>query len=167
MTRATGGSAPAATSTRSSPLPYANSSASFVARIPTWPPTSSTSRTRCARISSLIRSSRLRGTCRSRSGLRRRGLKGPSSSSQLPPCKRQKPLHAAAHDFVQPARLNLRESSPGGEEAMSSCLQSGDATTYRGSASSASSKPVEELAHRKGGLLASVLTHGERLVRLA
>ena len=52
-------------------------------RIPTCPPFSSTRRTRCVRISSLIRSSRLRGTCRSRSGRRRRGLKSPSSSSEL------------------------------------------------------------------------------------
>ena len=62
--------------------------------------------------------------------------------------KRHEPLHAAARHLVQPARLNPRESSPGGEEAMSSCLQARIVAPTRDRPLRRAREPSEQLVER-------------------
>src|SRR5579885_3295064 len=129
MTRATGGSACAATSTRSRFFPYAYSRASSVVLIPSCSPSSPISRTRGTRIASLMR---VCGSGR-RGGSKEplRGLKVLSPSSSCPPhvAETKKPLrHAAAAVSSQPFPsvelflLNLRSSALGGERRFRPCL---------------------------------------------
>src|SRR5918994_7171835 len=159
MTRATGGSAAAATSTRSSPFEYAYSRASSVVLIPICSPSSPTRRTWGTRMFSLIRSC---GCGTRRSSGRRLGLKGSSPSSWNPPHRRRKPLQAAAHIFlVQPARLNPHELGTRKVRGSGPLLLSGpDRSNCR-------LKTFEQFRKARRELVAAALPDRERLVRLA
>src|SRR6187551_1956388 len=156
MTLATGGSACAATSTRSRSFPSAYSIASAVGFTPNCSPFSSTSRTCCARMSSLIRLCGITGRVGS---TRRRGLKGASPSCQLPPSsKRQDRCTAAAQFPFQPSRLNLRQArGPGGEEHVRPCF----AELHRSSLA----ELRQQLVERFRGLLPTVRAHSDRVFR--
>src|SRR5215471_6089634 len=111
MTLATGGSAWAATSTRSSPLDSAWASASFVCLIPSCVPSSSINLTRGARMFSLIR---VWGTGRTGS-TNRLGLKDFSPScwfllqTTKTAARKQRPLSPSSRDSVEPPRSSARE----------------------------------------------------------
>src|SRR5579872_3013417 len=111
MILATGGSACAATSTRSSPFDSAWASASFVALIPSCAPSSSINRTRGTRMFSLIR---VWGTGRTGS-TNRLGLKDVSPScwfllqtTKTAACK-QRPRSSSSCDSVEPPRSSALE----------------------------------------------------------
>src|SRR6187551_2703928 len=125
MTRATGGSASLATSTRSRFFEYAYSSASFVSLIPICSPSSPTSLTRGTRICSLIRSCWTTG--RVLSSGRRRGLKGSSPSRVDPPHSLKRHCMQRRHslvgsDSVEPRAARGRR----GEGRCRSCLQASE-----------------------------------------
>src|SRR3954453_16866121 len=166
MTLATGGSAWAATSTRSRVLPWACSRASSVVLIPSWAPSSSISRTREARIESLMRVVS-RGAGRVWSNGRRLGLKGKSPSwaySSSIRCRNmksrcmQRPFPRRYRCQVNTVtRLNPRgPSGPGGEERSAPAFQRSEV-----------SKPRAKFNERDGRLLAAALAHREALVALA
>src|SRR6188472_3261379 len=156
MTRATGGSAWAATSTRSRSFPCAYSSASWIGFTPSCPPFSSTSRTCDTRMSSLIRLCGIVGRVCS---TRRRGLKGASPSCQLPPSSNNKTAAQQRPDPFQPSRLNLRQArGPGGEEHVRPCF----AELHRSSLA----KLRQQLVERFRGLLPTVRAHSDRVFRL-
>src|SRR4051812_2320518 len=153
MTRATGGSACAATSTRSRLRPYAYSRASSVVLIPSWPPFSSIRRTRGTRIWSLTR---VCGSGRRGGSLKpRRGLKSWSPSCLRPPSEMKKPLSGSGGQSPQPARLNLRSSTLGGERRFRPCLPGFQV-----------SKTRPEINERFRRLPAPALPDGECLVAL-
>src|SRR6476469_8111651 len=122
MTRATGVSAWAATSTRSRFFPYAYSRASSVVLIPSCSPSTPISRTRGTRIASLMRvwGSGLRGA--SNPPERLRGLKCPSPSSLCPPRSTKKPLACSGAESRQPASVEPPSARPGGERRLRPCL---------------------------------------------
>src|SRR5690242_14918553 len=122
MTRATGGSAWAATSTRSRFFPYAYSRASSVVLIPSCCPSSPIRRTRGTRIASLMRvwGSGLRGA--SNPPERLRGLKCPSPSSLCPPRRTKKPLACSGARSHQPSSVEPPSARPGGERRLRPCL---------------------------------------------
>src|SRR6187551_2793488 len=155
MTLATGGSACAATSTRSRSLPWAYSSASAIGFTPSCPPSASTSRTCETRMSSLIRLCGIVGRVGS---TRRRGLKGASPSCQLPPSsKRQDRCTAAAQFPFQPSRLNLRQArGPGGEEHVRPCF----AELHRSSLA----ELRQQLVERFRGLVPAVCANRDRVL---
>src|SRR5215210_5634586 len=150
MTRATGGRACGATSTRSRFFPYAYSSASFVGLIPTWAPSSSISLTSETRIRSLTR------VCGSGAGsgrTNRRGLKDSSPSSSRPPFETTKPLQAAASRRSSASRFNpLEAGGPGGEEQVRPYLQ----------ASHVSTQFSHQFVETSSRLIPTTLAHGER-----
>src|SRR5688500_14602126 len=159
MTRATGGSAAAATSTRSRPFEYAYSRASSVDLIPICSPSSPTRRTWGTRMFSLIRSC---GCGTRRSSGRRLGLKGSSPSSLNPPYRRQKPLHAAATfphptGSVEPSRTRWPRKVRGSGPLL---LSGPDRSNLR-------EEPFAKLREAQRRLLAAPLAHRKRLVRLA
>src|SRR5919108_477710 len=119
MTRATGGSAWAATSTRSRFLPHAYSRASSVALIPTCSPFSSINLTFGARIISLIRAC---GTGARSGSTVLRGLKDLSPSSRFLLFQQQDRCQAAARILVHLTRLNLREAQTAREVRVGPCL---------------------------------------------
>src|SRR3954454_3463202 len=161
MTFATGGSFCGATSTRSSPFPYAYVRASSVVLIPSCSPSSPIRRTRGTRIASLIR------TCGSgrRGGSKepRRGLKFASSSSYCPPSEMEKPLTRSGRNSpstcsVEPRDRCLRScdrARSGGERRFRPCLSGRQRSKRRA-----------KLRQRSRGLLAPVLADRERLVGL-
>src|SRR3954454_16627455 len=155
MTRATGGSAWAATSTRSRFLPYAYSRASSVVLIPSCSPSTPIRRTRGTRIASLMRvwGSGLRGA--SNPPERLRGLKCLSPSSCCPPCRTKKPLACSGAESRQPASVEPPSFSPGGERRLRPCLPG-----------TKGSKFGLEIPERERLLRPSVLPDRERLVRL-
>src|SRR5215218_7755063 len=156
MTRVTGGSACAATSTRSRSFPWAYSSASWIGFTPSWPPSSSTSRTCGARMSSLIL---LCGTTGRVGSTRRRGLKGASPSCQLPPSSNNKTAAQQRPDPFQPSRLNPRQArGPGGEEHVAPALQASN--------SSSVTQLRQKLVEALRGLRSPALAHGDRVLRL-
>src|SRR4051794_35536481 len=160
MTLATGGSACAATSTRSRFLPYACSRASSVVLIPSWLPSSSIRRTRGTRMASLMRVvSRFCGrTC---STGRRLGLKGKSPSwaySSSFRGRNRKPLHAAARS------PRLSDSVEPHASAVAREVRNGSAPA---SQASQGSKLRREVYETQGLLFAPTAAHGEALVRLA
>src|SRR3954452_4554175 len=153
MTRATGGSACAATSTRSRLRPYAYSRASSVVLIPSWPPFSSIRRTRGTRIWSLTR---VCGSGRRGGSLKpRRGLKSWSPSSLRPPSKMKKPRAGSGGGSRQPGRLNPRSFSLGGERRIRPCLPG-----------LKRSKSGPEILERRSRLATAPLADRERLVAL-
>ena len=84
-------------------------------------------------------------------GRRRRGLSGPSPSSQFPPVDETKLLQAAASSCPTTGSVEPRESRPGGEEAVRSCLQSRDRSRLRraGSESAHSQLPIARRFSRR------------------
>src|SRR3954471_22011063 len=153
MTRATGGSAWAATSTRSRFLPYAYSRASSVVLIPSCSPSSPIRRTRGTRIASLIR---VCGVCGRSSRITRLGLKGSSPSSLVPFSKRQNRCKQRHSISDQPARLNpLRPC--GREVRLDARLLSGSKRSNLG----------HKFIQGRRELLAAARAHGERLLALA
>src|SRR5215471_16591724 len=154
MTFATGGSAWAATSTRSSPLDSAWASASLVCLIPSCEPSSSINLTRGARMFSLIR---VCGTGRTGS-TNRRGLKDVSPSRTFLPhqttktaaCK-QRPRSSSSCDSVEPPRSQAREV----RRQVPLLLAELELTQF-----------VEKGCKRPRRLLASTLANRERIVRL-
>src|SRR5918912_4075193 len=139
MTRATGGSAWAATSTRSRFFEKAYSRASCVCLTPTCDPSSSISRTRGTRIASLIRAccwtGRTGSTCRL-------GLKGRSPSCFLLPRRTSEPLQAAARRPRRSTRFEPPTSSrSGGEERVRSCLPELESSKLPGEPRHARSRP--------------------------
>src|SRR6476469_5531436 len=155
MTRATGVSAWAATSTRSRFFPYAYSRASSVVLIPSCSPSTPISRTRGTRIASLMRvwGSGLRGA--SNPPERLRGLKCPSPSSLCPPRSTKKPLACSGAESRQPASVEPPSARPGGERRLRPCLPG-----------TQGSKFGLEIPKRQGLLGPAVLADRERLVRL-
>src|SRR5262249_29218687 len=155
MTRATGGSAWAATSTRSRFLPYAYSRASSVCLIPSCCPSSPIRRTRGTRIASLMRvcGSGLRGA--SNPPERLRGLQCPSPSSCCPPRSTKNPLACSGAASRQPSSVEPPSSRPGGERRLRPCLPG-----------TKGSKFGLEFLERQGFLRPAVLADRERLVRL-
>src|SRR5436305_1704507 len=158
ITRATGGSACAATSTRSRFLPYAYSRASSVVLMPSCSPFSPISRTLGTRIASLMRvwgSGRRGGS----NPARLRGLKCLSPSSSFPPSVMKKPLVCSGRRSRQPARSRTQIEPPkrelGGERRFRPCLPG-----------TQGSKFCPEIGQRKGGLPAAVLADRERVVGL-
>src|SRR5918994_313133 len=188
MTRATGGSAAAATSTRSSPFEYAYSRASSVDLIPICSPSSPTRRTWGTRMFSLIRSC---GCEIRRSSGRRLGLKGSSPSSLHPPSRRRRPLQAAA-TFSHSNRLGctLASSGPGKVRGSGPLLLSGldrskllhapdrrpppgrrsrppAVASTRSGARGFGPKTFNHFREAQGRLPAAALAHREGVVRLA
>src|SRR3954453_12151514 len=155
MTRATGGSAWAATSTRSRFLPYAYSRASSVVLIPSCSPSTPIRRTRGTRIASLMRvwGSGLRGG--SNPPERLRGLKCPSPSSCCPPRRTKKPLACSGVGSRQPSSVEPPSFSPGGERRLRPCLPGTQGSKFR-----------LKILQRQGLLRPTVLPDGERLLRL-
>src|SRR6266568_4887069 len=152
MTLATGGSACAATSTRSSPLVSAWASASLVGVIPSCAPSSSISRTRGARMFSLIR---VCGTGRTGS-TNRLGLKELSPSREFLPHKTTKPLQTS--NGLRP-RLSTRLNPHGalgseGEERVPPLLAGSQGTKF-----------CEQRCEALRRLLSSTLADGERVLR--
>ena len=133
MTRATGGSALAATSTRSRLRAYAYSSASFVSLIPICSPSSPTSLTRGTRICSLIRSCWTTG--RVLSSGRRRGLKGSSPSRVDPPHSLKRHCMQRRHSLVGSDSVEPRAAlGRRGEGRCRSCFAEGERSRgYRAS----------------------------------
>src|SRR5579884_360199 len=154
MTRATGGSAWAATSTRSRFRDSAYSSASRVDLIPSCSPFSSIRRTRWTRIASLMRvwGSGRRGGSSERLP---RGLKCASPSSSRPP----RPLNPSARrrrKSRQPRSVEPPYAQRlGGERRFRPCLPGNQGSKFRG-----------QLPKRERALAAAVLADGEALVRL-
>src|SRR6185437_2781102 len=155
MTRATGGSACAATSTRSRFLPYAYSRASSVVLIPSCSPSTPIRRTRGTRIASLMRvcGSGLRGG--SNPPERLRGLKCPSPNSCCPPRGTKKPLACSGVGSHQPSSVEPPSSAPGGERRLRPCLPG-----------TKGSKFGLEIMQRERFLGSPVLPDRERFVRL-
>src|SRR5919199_4391009 len=154
MIRATGGSACAATTTRSRSWARAIPRASSFVLIPSCEPSSPMSRTRAARMFSF--SSSFRGG-RGGSGvnLPRRGLKNVSPSCQLLLLERQnrcvqRPVSSSV-DSVQPSRAASSE----GEERVRSCFSGSER-----------SKGLEELVQGLRRLCAVALADREGVVRL-
>src|SRR5438874_13263947 len=160
MTLATGGSACAATSTRSRFLPYACSPAPSVVLIPSWLPSSSIRRTRGTRMASLMRVvSRLCGrTC---SIGRRLGLKGKSPSWAYSSSFRGRNRKAAACSGPFPSSTDSVEPHTG---SVTREVRNGSAPA---SQASQGSKLRREVYKTQGLLCAPTAAHGEALVRLA
>src|SRR5581483_6714031 len=157
MTRATGGSAWAATSTRSRFFAYAYSRASSVVLIPSCSPFSPISLTLGTRIASLMRvcGSGRRGC--SNPPERLRGLKWTSPSSCRPPHRdNEKPPASGGRGSRQPAWVEPPKLSLGGERRFRPCLPG-----LKGSKSRA------EIRKRKRALAPAVLPDREVLVGLA
>src|ERR1700750_2011310 len=155
MTRATGGSAWAATSTRSRFLPYAYSRASSVVLIPSCSPSTPIKRTRGTRIASLMRvcGSGLRGA--SNPPERLRGLKCLSPSSCCPPRSTKKPLACSGVGSRQPSSVDPPSARPGGERRLRPCLPG-----------TKGSKFGLKILQRQRFLAPAVFPDRERLVRL-
>src|SRR5579862_1823751 len=153
MTRTTGGSAWAATSTRSRPFPYAYSRASSVCLTPSCSPFSSIKRTRGTRIDSLIR---VWGSGR-RGGSQdpRRGLKSVSPSCRCPPSETKKPLTRSGEEPRQPASVEPPRRGSGGERRFRPYLPGAKR-----------SKLAPEFHERLRALGAAALADRKRLVAL-
>src|SRR5438270_6993574 len=152
MTLQTGGSACAATSTRSRFFAYAYSRASSDVLIPSWAPSSSIRRTRGTLMASLMRVvSRLLG--RTGSIGRRLGLKARSPSGAYSSSSR---CHAAARSSSRSTRLNpTRALGPGGEERVRSCFSGLEG-----------SKPRDEIGKAERFLLPAMAADGKALLAL-
>src|SRR6187551_3087464 len=171
MTRATGGSAFAATSTRSRLRAYAYSSASFVSVIPICSPSSPTSLTRGTRICSLIRSCWTTG--RVLSSGRRRGLKRSSPSRVDPPHSWKRHCMQRRHSLVGTDSVEPRTAlGRRGEGRCRSCLQEMSVAALRAIArlfgGALLGDLVDELLEREGrDPLPAALPDGHRLACLA
>src|SRR3954465_3923782 len=153
MTRATGGAAWGATSTRSRFFPYAHSRAPPLLLVPSCPPSSSINRTLGTRIASLMRvcgSGRRGGS----NPPRLRGPKCPSPSSCRPPLEMKKPLARSGRGSRQPSSVEPPKRELGGERRFRPCLPG-----------TQGSKFCPKICQRKGGLATSVLANREGIVR--
>src|SRR5262245_3543469 len=154
MTRATGGSAWAATSTRSRFFPYAYSRASSVALMPSCAPSSSINRTLGTRIASLMRvwgSGRRGGS----NPARLRGLKCLSPSSCCPPLYVKKPLAGRRSGSHQPSSVEPPKRELGGERRFRPCLPENKGSKFH-----------PKFIERERALPAAVLADREGVVRL-
>src|SRR5690348_12721861 len=154
MTLQTGGSACAATSTRSRFFAYAYSRASSEVLIPSWAPSSSIRRTRGTLMASLMRVvSRLTG--RTGSIGRRRGLKDRSPSGAYSSSSR---CHAAARSSSRSTRLNPTRARLARE------VRNGSAPAFQ---ESKGSKLRHEVGKPEGLLRPAALPDGQALLALA